>query len=177
MKNTKTIDMTAIVAKATELDFNIESVQREYKRLASVITRLKKMPGRSDYNEKMTVALQEYQLIKSVRDYIQGPKQNVNTLTEEQIALFDYDECQRALDCIRSKKSHTKWLTTEPGDNDEYREACRIEELIKARKSQVKPVSDTAVRKSDLNNLIETLRGCSDLDAETALNKISELLK
>lgn len=176
-KQSNTIDMQAIATKAAELNGDLIAVNREIKRIASVKCRLKKMPGRSDYNVNMTAVLQEEQLLKSVRDYLSEPRKNVNTLTEEQIANMDFDAVCKAIRCIQSKKTHTKWLTTEPGDNDEYREACRIEDLLKARKNQISPV-DTSVliRKADLLSYIETLQLCDDLDAQTALAKIVEFI-
>lgn len=180
------INMTEIVAKSTELNNDLVEVNKEIKRLASIKCRLKKMPGRKDYNEEMTKVLQEEQLIKSVRDYLQGPKKNINTVTQEDVDAMDYDEVCKAIRSIQSKKTHTKWAEDckkdkegnfIPGSGDSYKEACRIEAMLVAHRDKLKPVSEGAVRKTDLYAMLETLALASDLDTATCIERIREFIE
>lgn len=178
-------NMTEIVTKAAELENDLVQVKKELKRIASMKCRLKKMPGRKTYQEEMTKILQEEQLLKNVRDYLDDPKKNVNTLTLEDISIMGYDEVCKAIRSIQSKKTHTKWAedcerdengSYIPGTGDSYKEACRIERMLVARRDEIKPISNNEVRKSDLKELLENLRMCSDLDVETCIERIEQFL-
>ena len=169
-------NMTAIVAKASELNNDVLAIQRELKRVASIKCRLKKMPFRSDFEANMTAILQEEELLKNVRSYVAGPRKNVNTLTQEEVDLMTLDEVMKAIKSIQSKKYHTKWLTTEPGDNDEYREACRIEDMLKARRDALAPKSNGYISRIDLQTLLYTLKACSDLSVEDCIARIEQYI-
>ena len=171
------INMSAVCAKAAELNNDIDLVQKELKRIASVKCRLKKMPGRPTFHEEMTRVLQEEHLLKNVRDYINGPRKNVNTLTQEEVDQMTIDDVMRALKAIQSKKTHTKWLTTEPGNNDQYREACRIESMLKARRDALQPKNCNVIHKIDLQRMLDTLKACSDLTAEECIARIEEFME
>ena len=171
------IDMTAVTTKAAELDFDIDLVQKELKRIASVKCRLKKMPGRPSFHDEMTRVLQEEQLLKNVREYINGPRKNVSTLTQEEVDIMTIDDVMKALKAIQSKKTHTKWLTDEPGNNDQYREACRIENMLKARRDALQPKNCNVIHKIDLQKMLDTLKGCSDLTAEECIRRIEEFME
>ena len=171
------IDMTAVTTKAAELDFDIDLVQKELKRIASVKCRLKKMPGRPSFHDEMTRVLQEEQLLKNVREYINGPRKNVSTLTQEEVDIMTIDDVMKALKAIQSKKTHTKWLTDEPGNNDQYREACRIENMLKARRDALQPKNCNVIHKIDLQKMLDTLKGCSDLTAEECISRIEEFME
>ena len=170
-------DMRAIVAEANRLDNSIENVNRELKRLASVKCRLKKMPGRSDFQANMTEVLLQEELLKNVKNYISGPRKTVNTLTQEEVNRMTLDEVVKAIKSIQSKKTHAKWQTTTPGDNDDFREACRIEEMLKARRDELNPHHGNSVSKHELFNFIATLRLCDDLDVETCLDRIEQFVE
>jgi len=171
------IDTSAIGTKAAELNYDIDVVYRELKRVASIKCRLKKMPGKPSFNDEMARVLQEEQLLKNVRDYLNGPRKNVNMLTQEDIDIMTIDDVMKALKAIQSKKTHTKWLTTTPGDNDQYREACRIEDMLKARRDALQPKNCNIIHKSDLQRLLDTLKACSDLSAEECIARIEEYME
>lgn len=171
------IDMTAITTKAEELEFDLTKVNRELKRLASVKHRLKKTPIRSDFNEVMTKTLQEEELLKCVKTYINGPRRIVSNLTQSDIDSLTLDETMKALKAIQSKKSHTKWLTTEPGNNDDYREACLIEARLKAHRDAMSPRKLGMVSKSDALEMLESLRIVSDLTAEECIDRIMKFIE
>lgn len=159
--------------KAIELGQDLENVKRELKRVASVKCRLLKQKGRPDYEEAMESVLKEEQLLKEVRTYLTGSKKTVTTYSQEDVDQLTYDETVKALKSIQSKKSLTRWLTTVEGDNDEFRGACKIEEMLKEHIKSVKPIEDNTVRKSDVQNVIDTIEATGKISTE----KILEMLK
>lgn len=168
MTNVKEIEK-----KAIELGNDLQRVNRELKRVASVKCRLKKQKGKSTYEEELTKILQEEQVLKEVKQLLNPKEKTVTTYTQEDIDVLDFDETIKAIKSIQSKKSLTRWLTTEEGNNDEFREACRIEEMLLKHKNEVKPIEDTTVRKSDLITIIETIESNKELSQA----RIVELLK
>jgi hypothetical protein len=179
-----TIDMTQVIAKANELNNSTVELNKAFKRIASVKTRLKQSAGRPDFNEKMTAALQEEQLLKHVRAYLTSPRKTVNDLDADDIAAMDYDEVCRAIKSIQSKKTHTKWADDcmkdkdgmfIPGSGAMYKEACRIEQMLLERKHELKPNS-AGFSKAALREFIADLRVCSDLDVATCLDRIEAFM-
>lgn len=165
-----------IEMKATELGMDLENVKRELKRVASVKCRLLKQKGRPDYEEAMENILKEEQLLKEVRTYITGSKKTVTTFTQEDVDQLTYDETVKALKSIQSKKSLTRWLTTTEGDNDEFRGACKIEEMLKEHIKSVRPIEDNTVRKSDIQNVIDTIETTGNISSERILEMLKELV-
>ena len=159
--------------KAVELGNDIEAVKKELKRVASVKCRLIKQKGLPDYEQKLEAVLKEEQLLKEVRSYITGSKNTVTTFEQEDVDQLTYDETVKALKSIQSKKSLTRWLTENEGDNDEFRSACRIEEMLKQHLATAKPIEDNTIRKSDLQNVIDTVESTGSISTE----KILEMLK
>lgn len=171
------IDMRAIAETANRFDNDIETVNRELKRIASVKCRLKKMPGRSDFQEKLTTVLQYEEQLKNVKAFITGPRKNVNTLTQDEVDNMTLDETFKALKAIQSKKTHTKWLTTEPGNNDEYREACRIEQMLKDHRDAIAPKKLGNISKVDALNIINAVGVCNDISLEDAIAHLKKLIE
>lgn len=159
--------------KAVEMGNDIELVKKELKRVASVKCRLLKQKGLPDYEQKLEAVLKEEQLLKEVRTYITGSKKTVTTFEQADVDKLTYDETVKALKSIQSKKSLTKWLTEVECDNDEYRNACRIEEMLKKHQATVKPIEDNTIRKTDLQNVIDTIEATGSISTE----KILEMLK
>lgn len=166
-------NLKEIEKKANELGNDLERVNRELKRVASVKCRLKKQKGKSTYETEMSQVLSEEQILKEVKQLLNPKEKTVTTFTQEDVDLLDYDETIKAIKSIQSKKSLTRWLTPEEGDNDEFREACRIESMLLEHKSQIKPVDETTIRKTDLKTIIDTIESNKDLTQE----RIVELLK
>lgn len=162
--------------KAIELGQDLENVKRELKRVASVKCRLLKQKGRPDYEEAMESVLKEEQLLKEVRTYLVGSKKTVTTFVQEDVDQLTYDETVKALKSIQSKKSLTRWLTINEGDNDEFRNACNIEEMLKEHIKSVKPVEDNMVRKSDIQNVIDTIETTGDISTERILEMLKALV-
>lgn len=170
------IDVTKVEMKAVELGMDMEAVKRELKRVASVKCRLLKQKGRPDYELALEEVLKEEQLLKEVRTYITGSKKTVTTFEREDVEKLTYDETIKALRSIQSKKSLTRWLTDVEGDNDEYKNACRIEEMIKEHLKMVKPIEDNTVRKSDIQNVIDTIETTGKISTEKILEMLKELI-
>lgn len=179
------IDMTQVLTKANELG-SIAELNKALKRVASVKSRLNKAPGMPNWQDAMTACLQEYELLKRVRDYMAGPRKTASDLTAEDIDQMNYDEVLKALNSIWSKKAHTRYADDckrdedgmfIPGSGVMFQEACRIEEMLKARRDLLKPVGTTGFSKASMLNLIETLRACSDLDVTTCLDRIEAFVK
>lgn len=162
-----------VEAKAVELGHDVELVKKELKRVASVKCRLLKQKGLPDYEQKLEAVLKEEQLLKEVRTYIVGSKKTVTTFEQSDVDQLTYDETIKAIKSIQSKKSLTKWLTEVENDNDEYRNACKIEEMLKQHMATVKPIEDNTIRKSDLQNVIDTIEMTGSISTE----KILEMLK
>lgn len=180
------IDMTQVIAKATELNNDIVQLNRALKRVASAKTRLNHAPGLPDYNAKMAAVLQEEQLLKNVRSYLTEPRKTVNDLTADDIAAMDYDEVCKAIRSIQTKKTHTKYAEDckkdehglfIPGSGAMYQEACRIEDMLKERREELQPSNTLRFSKAALRELIATLRLCSDLDVATCLDRIEAFME
>ena len=169
-------NLKAIEVKAAELGHDMETVKRELKRVASVKCRLLKQKGRPDYEEVLKSVLEEEQVLKEVRTYLTGSKKTVTTFTREDVDQLTYDETVKALKSIQSKKSLTRWLTTVEGDNDEFRGACKIEEMLKEHIKNVKPIEDNTVRKSDIQNVIDTIESTGNISTERILEMLKALV-
>lgn len=181
-----TIDMTQVVAKATELNNSVVELNRALKRVASAKTRLNHSPGLPDYNAKMAAILAEEQLLKNVRSYLTEPRKTVKDLTAEDIAAMDYDEVCKAIRSIQTKKTHTKYAEDckkdenglfIPGSGAMYQEACRIEDMLKERREELQPMGTVRFSRSALRELINNLRLCSDLDVATCLDRIEAFME
>ena len=159
--------------RANELNNDVLEVAKELKRIQSVKCRLKKMKGRSDYEEQMQKVLSEEQLLKEVRQLLDPKEKPVTMYTQEDVDMLDYDETVKAIRSIQSKKTLSRWLTEIDGDNDEYRNACRIEKMLIERRNQIKPVDNDYIRKTDLQTIIDTIESSGKLSQA----KIVELLK
>ena len=166
-----------IEAKAQELNFDVEVVKKELKRVQSAKCIHLKKKGLPNYEQKLAEILAEEQLLKEVRTFIAGHKKTVTTFTQDDVDQLTYDETVKALKSIQSKKSLTKWLTEKEGDNDQYRDACRIEEMLKEHIKQVKPIEDNTVRKSEIQNVIDTIESTGNISIEKVLEMLNELVK
>lgn len=156
---------------------NVEEVKKAIRSIQSRKSRLKKQKGRKDYEELMTEILQQEQLLKEVRDYFEPKKIPVTKMTKKDIELLNYEETLRAIKSIQSKKCLVQHATPNIEDNEEYKKACQIEQWLLEHKKNIKPIEETVVRKSDINNLIEHLKN-QDTKIETkyVISLLEELL-
>ncbi|MNB67630.1 hypothetical protein D3C87_914870 [compost metagenome] len=161
---------------AKEFD-SVEAVKAELKRIQSVKCRLKKQKTLSSYEAKMQETLAHEQALKEVRDLLEPKSVTFTTMTKEQIAELNYDETIRAIKSVQSKKCNTQFLTENTDDNVEYQAALKQEQMLLEHKKTVKPVEDTVVKKSQINDLIEQLSVLEqNLDKDFVIARLQELL-
>lgn len=153
---------------------NVEEVKKALRSIQSQKSRLKKQKGRSDYNELMTEILQKEQLLKEVREYFEPKRKPVPEMTKEDIELLNYEETLKAIKSIQSKKCLVQHATPNIEDNEEYKKACQIEQWLLEHKQNIKPIEETVVRKSDINDLIEHLK---NQDEKISTKYVIELLE
>lgn len=137
---------------------DVEEVKKAIRSIQSQKSRLKKQKSRSDYEEKMTEILKQEQILKEVRDYFEPKPIPVPKMTQEDIKLLNYDETIKAIKSIQSKKCLVQHLTENIEENEEYKKACEIERMLLEHKQNIKPIEETVVKKSDINNLINHLK-------------------
>lgn len=156
---------------------DVEEVKKAIRSLQSRKSRLKKQKGREDYEELMTEILQQEQLLKEVRDYFEPKKIPVTKMTKKDIELLNYEETLRAIKSIQSKKCNVQHLTENIEDNEEYKKACQIEEWLLEHKQNIKPIEETVVRKSDINDLIDHLQNQEEkISTEYVISLLKNLL-
>jgi Fe2+ transport system protein B len=162
------------VAKSYE---NVEEVKKAIRSLQSRKSRLKKQKSRKDYEELMTEILQQEQLLKEVRDYFEPKTIPVPEMTWDDIQLLNYDETIKAIKSIQSKKCNVQHLTEKIEDNMEYKKACEIEEMLLEHKKKIKPIEETVVRKSDINDLINHLQNQEEkISTDYVISLLEDLL-
>ena len=153
---------------------SVEEVKKALKSLQSIKCRLKKQKARADYQVEMGKVLQQEQLLKEVRQFMEPKEVTVTTMSADQIAKLDYAETVRAIKSIQSKKCLNKFQP----DGPEYISACEIERLLIAHRKTVAEVPVEQVRKSDIINLIEDLQNLSNKDKLKILeDRLQQLLK
>ena len=152
---------------------NVEEVKAELKRVQSVKCRLKKQKARKDYETEMGKTVAYEQALKEVRDFFEPKKLTVTTMSQDEISLLNYEETMKAIKSIQSKKCNSQYLEVDINLNVEYQQACQIESWLLEHKKSVKPIEDTVVKKSQLNDLIVNLENLNKLDK----NHVLELLK
>ena len=161
------------VAKSYE---SVEEVRKAIRSVQSQKSRLKGQKRRKDYDEKMTEILQKEQLLKEVRDYFVPKTIPVPKMTKKDIELLDYDETMKAIKSIQSKKCNVQHETENINDNVEYQKACQIESWLLEHKQNIKPIEETVVRKSDINDLIQHLQNQdTKIETEYVINLLEEL--
>ena len=163
------------VAKSYE---SVEEVKKAIRSLQSRKSRLKKQKGREDYEKLMTEILQQEQLLKEVRDYFEPKTIPVPEMTQKDIELLNYDETNKAIKSIQSKKCLVQHATENIEDNIEYQKACEIERMLLEHKKNIKPIEETVVRKSDINDLIDHLQKQEEkISTKYVISLLEELLE
>src|SRR5690606_33113723 len=156
---------------------DVEEVKKAIRSLQSRKSRLKKQKGRADYEELMTEILQEEQLLKEVRDYFEPKRIPVPEMTWDDIQLLNYEETSRAIKSIQSKKCLVQHATERIEDNVEYQKACGVERMLLEHKKNIRPIEETVVRKSDINDLINHLEHQEEMiSTKYVISLLKELL-
>jgi hypothetical protein len=161
---------------AKEFD-SVDAVKAELKRIQSVKCRLKKQKSLSSYEAKMQEVLAHEQAVKEVRALLEPRAVTFTSMTAEQVKELNYDETIRAIKSVQSKKCNTQYLTDDISTNVEYQAAIAQEALLLEHKKTVKPIEDTVVKKSQINDLIEQLSVLEqELDKDFVIARLQELL-
>lgn len=156
---------------------DVEEVKRAIRSLQSRKSRLRKQKARSDYNELMTEIVKQEQILKEVREYFEPKKLTVTTMTQSDIEQLNFDETVKAIKSIQSKKCNVQYDNMDLETNEEYQEALRIEEMLQEHRKNVRPVEDTVVRKSDINNLIQHLQSTDEnVPKEYVIEQLQKLM-
>ena len=165
------------VEKVAKSYQNVEEVKKAIRSLQSRKSRLKKQKSRKDYEKLMTEILKEEQLLKEVRDYFEPKTIPVTKMTKEDIELLDYDKTIKAIKSIQSKKCNVQHATENINDNVEYQKACQIESWLLEHKENIKPIEETVVRKSDINDLINHLQNqAKKIETSYVISLLEKLL-
>jgi len=156
---------------------NVEEVKKAIRSLQSRKSRLRKQKSRKDYKELMIKILQQEQLLKEVRDYFEPKTIPVPKMSQKDIELLNYDETIKAIKSIQSKKCLVQHATENIEDNEEYKKACQIESWLLEHKKKIKPIEETVVRKSDINDLIDHLQNQEEkISTGYAISLLEKLL-
>ncbi|MNB86370.1 hypothetical protein D3C75_333120 [compost metagenome] len=165
-----------IAELAKEFD-TVDDVKAELKRIQSVKCRLKKQKSLPGYEQKMTETVAMEQALKEVREMFEPKTLTFTNMTAEQIAELNYDETIRAIKSVQSKKCNTQYLTDNIETNVEYQAAVKQEQLLLEHKKNVKPIEDTVVKKSSINDLIDLFENMDEkIDRDYVLEQLKGLL-
>jgi hypothetical protein len=165
MTNLKQIQEKAadlIKLAAAEKISTLDKITLEIKRVQSLKCRLAKQKFKVTYDAEMREVLAQEQLLKEVRVHILPKKATVTTISQAEIDVLNHDQTIKAIKSIQSKKCNTQFLTPDKATNVEYQDACRIEQMLLAHKATVKPIAETVVTKSSINDLIALLESSQD---------------
>jgi hypothetical protein len=144
--------MTSINELKEKFD-NLEKAKKELRNIQTIKCRFRKMKSRSDYDKKMAEILQYEQSVKELVNFFEPKKTFVTQMTAEDIANLNFDETLKAIKSIQSKKCNTQY----DDDKTDYNKACEIEKMLLEHKETVKPIEETVVKKSTIQNLINHL--------------------
>lgn len=170
------IMLKEITNLAEKFENNAESIKVELKRVQSIKCRLKKQKCKDSYEKEMLEVVSYEQALKEARDYLEPKSLTVTTMTIEDIKLLNHEETIRAIKSIQSKKCNTQYLTNDIKTNVEYQKACEIEQLLLEHKKTVKPLEDTVVKKSEINNLIANLESLDKVKKDYILEQLRNML-
>lgn len=151
---------------------SVEEVEKALRSIQTKKCRFRKQKERKDYDNIMTEILRDEQVLKEVKSLFVGEKTTVTNFTQKDVDLLNYAETIKAIKSIQSKKCNSQYLL----DKTEYNKAVEIERMLLEHKKVVKPVNDNAIEKSKVNELIKELENHKDLDKETLMKKLQELL-
>jgi len=159
-----------------KFDGNVVEIAAELKRVQSLKCRLLKCKGKKGYEDELNKILNYEQLLKESRGVLVPREKSVTNYDIDDVSKLSYEEVIKALRSIQSKKSLCRWLTEVEGDNDEFRKACEIEKMLNERKKVVDKIDGSLVRKSDVQVIIDILKGAGDLDKNVIIESLEKLV-
>lgn len=169
-------DLKNVEMVAAQYNWSKEEVAKKLRSLQSTKTRLKKMPGRSDYQEKMNELLLEEELLKQVRNLIDPKEKFVTAYEQEDVDQLDYDQTIKAIKSIQSAICNSQYETADINTNSKYQSYKKIEAMLLEHKKAVKPVEDAYIRKTEVQTIIDLIESTADITVATVLDKLKELI-
>lgn len=130
---------------------SLELAKKELRNIQTKKCRFRKQKQRKDYDLEMSKILKYEQDIKEVVNYFEPKKVTTTTMTLDQVQDLNYDETIKALKSIQSKKCNSQYNI----DKSEYEKSLEIEKMLKEHRNNIKPIEDTVVKKSRINDIID----------------------
>lgn len=172
------VKLTNVEATAAEYSYDLEKVKDAIKSVQSLKCRLTKQKAKAGYEAEMRELLAKEQLLKEVRSYIEPKKVTFTTMTWDQIQQLNYDETIKAIKSVQSKKCNTQYATADLAENVEYQQAIEQEKLLLQHKANIKPIDETVVKKSSINDLIAHLETLEQkIDKEYIIQQLQKLIQ
>jgi hypothetical protein len=166
------IDLKTIETEAKKYK-DLEDCKKQLRSIQSLKCRLLKQKDREDYETEFAKLVLKEQIAKEVRSYLEPKKITVTTITAEQISVLTFDETIKAIKSIQSKKCNEQYNS----DKTEYNKALIIEQQLLDHKALTKPIEDTVIQKSRINDLINQIETMDiQITKEYILEQLSELL-
>jgi len=164
------------IAELSKKFDSVDEVKNELKRVQSVKCRLAKQKARKDYESEMSKVVNYEQALKEVRSMLEPKELVVTKMVENDIKTLNYEETIKAIKSIQSKKCNSQYLTNDINTNETYQEALKIEKWLLDHKKTVKPVEDTVVQKSKINDLINNIENLNKVSKDYILEQLRKLI-
>jgi hypothetical protein len=169
------LDIKDVKEFSEKFNNDVELLKKEMKKVQSQKCRLLKQKSKKTYESELTEILKLEQLIKETRSYLVPKLLTVTTMNQEQINELNYDETIKAIKSIQSKKCNSQYETDDKETNTNYQEALRIEKMLLEHKKNVKPIDETVIKKSSIDNLIEQMSNLETIDKDYLLEQLNNL--
>lgn len=159
---------------AKKFNNNITEIQKELRNVQTKKCRLQKQKNRSDYEKLMTETLKYEQLLKETKTYLKPKKMFVTEMNQEHIKNLNFDETMKAIKSIQSKKCNSQY----DDDKTEYEKACQIESWLLEHKETVKPIDETVVKKSTVQDFINELEKLDKkVDTKYVIEQLTKMIQ
>ena len=150
----------------------VEEAKKALRCVQSKKCRFAKKKDREDYEEVMTSLLQKEQSLKELVKFYEPKKVFVTQFTQEDVDVLNYEETMKTIKSIQSRKCNTNYEDT----LDEYEKVCQIEQMLLKHKKEVKPVEQSVVRKSQVQNLISHLETQKKVSKKEMIEYLQRLI-
>lgn len=99
------VNLEQIEKVANDFNNDVNELNRELKRIASIKCRLKKQKGKSTYSDEMQTVLDYEQVLKEAKQLISPKSKFVTDFKQSDVDKLDYDQTVKAIKSIQSKKA------------------------------------------------------------------------
>ena len=153
----------------------VENVNRKIRNVQSRKSRLRKQIKTDEYDSLMTEILQEEELLKEVKDYLEPKSKKVHEFNDEDIAKLNMDETLKAIKNMQSRKCLNQFT-----DEEIYNESLAQEEKLVAHKEKLElELNENIISKSELKVIRDKIEILTEKEfsREYVLSQLDELLK